>query len=258
MTKTERNVEEMGGWRDKHIELVAPFPLDDIEFRVGAMSADKTKALALAYITSRALMDRLDTIMGPENWQDEYKAGPDGGVSCGLSLRINDEWIQKWDVASNTDIEPVKGGVTDAFKRACYKWGLARYLYRIPNEWVSVNEFGKLTEHPLLPSWAMPEGETQKQPTVKPGNGKQPERGQDTRVIKKSVWPDAFINELKLQDIVRAKNHAESLLNLSPFDPEDDLKEIIRWALIWKARRSGGLNTKDAVEIATQEWRDSA
>jgi hypothetical protein len=73
--------------------LAMPFASSDIEWRAGATNADKTRALALAYITSRAVMDRLDEVIGPENWKDEYKPGPDGGVTCGLSLRIHDEWI---------------------------------------------------------------------------------------------------------------------------------------------------------------------
>ena len=59
-------------------ELCKPFEQSDIEWRAGATNQDKTRALALAYITSRAVMDRLDEVIGPENWRDEYKPGPDG------------------------------------------------------------------------------------------------------------------------------------------------------------------------------------
>ena len=107
--------------KDLFARLAAPFHPDDIEWRAGATNADKSKALALAYITSRAVMDRLDEIISPENWRDEYAPGPDGGVICGLSLRIQNEWITKWDGAENTDFEAIKGGLSDAFKRAGYK-----------------------------------------------------------------------------------------------------------------------------------------
>ena len=53
--------------------LAAPFKFSDLEWRAGATNQDKTKALALAYITSRAVMDRLDEVIGPENWRDEYQ-----------------------------------------------------------------------------------------------------------------------------------------------------------------------------------------
>src|SRR3990172_9066870 len=141
--------------------LARPFPISEIEFRAGATNQEKTKALALAYITSRAAMARLDAVMGPGNWKDEYTAGPAGGVLCSLSLRINNEWITKQDGAENTNFEAVKGGFSDAFKRACVKWGIGRYLYYLSGTWVKCQERGKsiiLAEDPRLPEWALPGG----------------------------------------------------------------------------------------------------
>ena len=141
--------------------LAEPFHPDDIEWRAGATNAEKTKALALAYITSRAVMDRLDEVIGPHNWKDEYAPGPDGGVICGLSLRILGEWITKWDGAENTDFEAIKGGLSDAFKRAGYKWGIGRYLYKLESQWVACEVHGKtisLKSTPSLPAWAIPKG----------------------------------------------------------------------------------------------------
>ena len=146
--------------KDLFTRLATPFHPNDIEWRAGATNADKTKALALAYITSRAVMDRLDEVVGPENWRDEYKPGPDGGVICGLSLRIDGEWITKWDGADNTEFEAIKGGLSDAFKRAGYKWGIGRYLYRLDSVWVPCELHGKtivLKSTPPLPDWALPD-----------------------------------------------------------------------------------------------------
>jgi hypothetical protein len=145
--------------KDIFTQLSEPFHPDDIEWRAGATNNDKTKALALAYITSRAVMDRLDEVVGPENWRDEYASGPDGGVICGLTLRINGEWITKWDGAENTEFEAIKGGLSDAFKRAGYKWGIGRYLYKLDKQWVFCDVHGKtlvLRSTPPLPSWALP------------------------------------------------------------------------------------------------------
>jgi hypothetical protein len=140
-------------------ELSKPFDQSDIEWRAGATNQDKTRALALAYITSRAVMDRLDEVVGPENWRDEYKPGPDGGLICGLSLRLDDEWITKWDGAENTLVEEVKGGLSGAYKRAAVKWGIGRYLYKLDRVWVPCEMVGKriiLTIIPPLPIWALP------------------------------------------------------------------------------------------------------
>jgi hypothetical protein len=123
-------------------DLKRQFEPSDIEFRAGATNKDKTSALALPYITSRAVMDRLDTVVGPENWRDEYRPGPDGGVLCGLSIRIDGEWLTKWDGAENTAYEPVKGGLSDSFKRSAVKWGIGRYLYSLPAVWVKATAYG--------------------------------------------------------------------------------------------------------------------
>jgi hypothetical protein len=145
--------------RNIFTELSRPFDQSDIEWRAGATNQDKTRALALAYITSRAVMDRLDEVVGPENWRDEYQPGPDGGLICGLSLRLDEEWITKWDGAENTLIEEVKGGLSGAYKRAAVKWGIGRYLYKLERVWVPCEMTGKsvvLKLTPPLPGWALP------------------------------------------------------------------------------------------------------
>lgn len=126
-------------------ELASEFPESEIEFRPGVVRADDKategfSALALAYITARAVMDRLDHVVGQANWRDEYESAPAGGVMCTLYIRVDDEWIGKSDVGTNTEFESEKGGVSDAFKRAAVKWGIGRYLYNLPNLWWNVRE----------------------------------------------------------------------------------------------------------------------
>lgn len=83
----------------------------------------------LDYIDARFVMDRLDEAVGPENWRDVYEEAGNGSVRCGLSVRVGNEWITKWDVGDQSDIEPTKGAHSDAFKRAAVKWGIGRDLY---------------------------------------------------------------------------------------------------------------------------------
>ena len=78
--------------------LHAPFPPNEIEWRVGSTNADKTSGLALAYLTARHVMERLDEVCGPENWQDRYEFHGARTI-CYLSIRVGDEWITKADVA---------------------------------------------------------------------------------------------------------------------------------------------------------------
>lgn len=116
-------------------KLREPFAADEIEWRIGqaGKSNGKPWARVLAYVTNRAIMDRLDDVCGPENWQNEYRAGPEGGIVCGISIRVHrGEWVTKWDGAENTEIEGVKGGLSGAMKRAAVQWGIGRYLYDLP------------------------------------------------------------------------------------------------------------------------------
>lgn len=144
--------------------LSAYFAPDDLEWRPIAYSKTKDKGLAAAYITNRAIMNRLDEVCGPENWRNEFIKGPDGGVMCGLSIRVTRddgaEWVTKWDGAENSDIEPVKGGLSNAMRRAAVQWGVGRYLYDFPDQWVALNKYGRFETTPRVPAHFLPHGST--------------------------------------------------------------------------------------------------
>lgn len=134
-------------WERIKSELAEPFSSEDVEWRLQNVSKDKTKGLAVAYVTARAIQNRLDEVVGPENWQDEYISWHGGSTLKEASqlcvIHIFDKeknlWISKTDGAENTDIEPVKGGLSDAYKRAAVKWGIGRYLYDMEAAWVDVD-----------------------------------------------------------------------------------------------------------------------
>lgn len=123
-------------------QLEKPFLDDELEFRVGATNSDKTKGLALAYIQARAIQNRLDEVVGIENWRVSYKE-INGGFLAKLELKINNEWIAKEDGANITDYEAIKGGISSAFKRAASVWGIGRYLYEIESQWLPIEQKGK-------------------------------------------------------------------------------------------------------------------
>lgn len=123
-------------------QLEKPFLDDELEFRVGATTSDKTKGLALAYIQARAIQNRLDEVVGIENWRISYKE-INGGFLAKLELKINNEWIAKEDGANVTDYEAIKGGISSAFKRAASVWGIGRYLYEIESQWLPIAQKGK-------------------------------------------------------------------------------------------------------------------
>lgn len=130
-------------WKEISKKLQAPFPVEDIHWRVG--NSGKTKAggvwvKILAYIANRDVMDRLDDVFGPNGWKNEYVSAPGGGILCGIAVLDleTEEWIWKWDGAENTDIEAVKGGLSDSMKRAAVQWGVGRYLYGLGETFADV------------------------------------------------------------------------------------------------------------------------
>lgn len=151
-------------------QLQEPFQPTDIEWRVQrAMSTTRgNKAIVLAYVTNRAIMSRLDEVYGVGGWKNEYKEWRDKGVLCGISIKIDGEWVTKWDGAEETNIEAVKGGFSGSMKRTAVQWGIGRYLYKLEEEWVDVKERGEnyindkkanvkgYWDTPQLPSWALP------------------------------------------------------------------------------------------------------
>lgn len=125
--------------------LKQPFPVNRISWRVGAMNKDKTKAIGLAYIDARDVIDRLDKVCGVENWQNKH---PHATIktSCTIGIKIGDEWIWKENGAGDSQVEAEKGAFSDSFKRAAVLWGIGRYLYDMPNIWVEVDEFRQIKQ----------------------------------------------------------------------------------------------------------------
>lgn len=122
--------------------LSAPFPPEQISWRVGSTSTDKTKGLALAYLDARDVMERLDNTVGPENWQCRYPHA-NGKTVCEIGIKVDGEWIWKADGSGDTDVEAEKGALSDAFKRAAVRWGIGRYLYDLGNIWAEIEPVGR-------------------------------------------------------------------------------------------------------------------
>lgn len=163
-------------------KLQTPFDPADIEWRVQRAMQTKrgNKAVVLAYVTNRAIMNRLDEVFGVGNWKNEYKEWRDKGVLCGISAKVDGEWVTKWDGAEETQVEATKGGFSGSMKRAAVQWGIGRYLYNLEENWVDIKERGEhyinsktkdgyitgYWDTPQLPSWALPAKDQTPIPTV--------------------------------------------------------------------------------------------
>ena len=112
---------------DLFAALAAPFEGSEVRVRTQA-------GRQLHYITARVAMNRLDDVLGPENWWDEYTPG-ENSVLCRMTLRLPDgQTITKADAGGYAGMadsgDDDKSGFSDSFKRAAAKFGIARYLYR--------------------------------------------------------------------------------------------------------------------------------
>jgi len=183
--------------------LAKPFPESSIHWRVGSTTKDKDKGIGLAYIDARDVMQRLDDVVGPENWQAEYPFPGCCRIGIDVSATTTPQWVWKSNGAGESDFEGEKGQYSDSFKRAAVLWGVGRYLYDLPNEWVPIQARGRsyvLSVTPKLPAWATPNGwnrigrsikqEVYKQMTEALANGDGP--------ALKEIW-DEWDNEEKIQ-----------------------------------------------------------
>jgi hypothetical protein len=103
--------------------LAAPFAKNEVKTFKGPGGRQ------LSYITSRQVMNRLDAVLTPAGWYDEYHEEANGTVYCTLYILVDDVWIGKTDIGTESNIAEDKGAVSDAFKRAAVKWGIGRELY---------------------------------------------------------------------------------------------------------------------------------
>ena len=113
---------------------------DEVECRVGTEKEGKGISLLL-YKTARCDMDILDETVGSMNWQREHVL-IDGQLFCRVGIREEHEnyssgFSWKEDLGTESYTEKEKGRASDAFKRACFNWGIGRELYTAPFIWIT-------------------------------------------------------------------------------------------------------------------------
>lgn len=167
-------------------KLADKFPPQDIEWRVlrSMPWGSNIRCLVYPYVTARAIHQRLDDVVGPENWCNTEQivssvdTRNDGrsilSVQVGIRIRMPDgSWVTKYNVSEATDIEPAKGAFSGAEKRAGEEWGIGRYLWFLGEMDADTSKtekpgwtYGQLAEKygrekfwwnpPRLPAWALP------------------------------------------------------------------------------------------------------
>lgn len=122
-------------------QLKKPFKPDEIEWRVqqSGEANGKVWCMVLAYIDARAIDNRLDDVLGCENWHNTIrKIGEDDYIEA-LTLIIDGKELTKEDGASKTGIEGHKGAISGSHKRVASKFGIGRYLYDLDTVFAEVS-----------------------------------------------------------------------------------------------------------------------
>ena len=129
--------------------LAAPTPKDEVKTRPGRGASGD-----LSYIDARFVFDRFDSALGAALWQIEIsfseiihtpeRKNRNGGIielewdSCYPLARIGvlceSGWVWRQDIGVFSDIEGVKGSVSDSIKRAAVQWGVGRDLYNADSD----------------------------------------------------------------------------------------------------------------------------
>lgn len=213
-------------------KLSKPFGADCVKWRLQNLNNDKTGGYAVAYLDSRAIAQRLDDVVGQMRWKDEYKpwmpSKDNRSQLCTIYIFDDElkEWVSKSDGAEMSEIQPVKGGISDAFKRAAVKWGIGRYLYSMQPVWVKAKRRGK--------SMVVDESESPRLQQIyldflknTDGHGKKPEPNPPAQKIseskKSNITPLYEILGVKKQ---QNNNVVRSLLRIKDLKAEDKVATV--------------------------------
>ena len=103
----------------------------EIECRVSRVDERSKKAYLLLYKDARCDANILDETVGCENWTVEHYQVKNKDFAR-VGINFDGQWIFKSDCGAETNVEAEKGESSDAFKRACFLFGLGRELYTSP------------------------------------------------------------------------------------------------------------------------------
>ena len=121
----------------------------EIECRVGNVAKNGSGFFLLLYKNARVDQIILDETVGQFNWKCNYYQVKNTMV-CSVSIWSDErnEWVSKDNGGDDdTQMEQVKAELSDAFKRACFNWGIGRELYYSPKIWVACDGENDAKDH---------------------------------------------------------------------------------------------------------------
>lgn len=145
---------------DVQRRLQAPFSAHLVGWRAAAFNKDRSRAMLLAYIDARAVQDRLDAIC-PDSWSFELNV-IEGTTTPTVKGRLTVLGVTREEIgeAGEGELGTLKAAASDALKRCAVQFGIGRYLYDLPRQWVDWNDQKREPKtSPQLPEWARPDFE---------------------------------------------------------------------------------------------------
>lgn len=112
---------------------------EEVIVRPGETRNNRVKVFL--YKDARSDRRILNESVGELNWQSDYFE-QHGMLFCKVGIRNpgTGEWIWKADTGSESNIEAEKGLASDAFKRACFAFGIGEALYSAPDVWINLTD----------------------------------------------------------------------------------------------------------------------
>ena len=127
--------------KDLQFRLLEANEIDCRVAQCGTMAKGGAWCSVLLYKDARVDMRLLDEVVGAFNWKREHEL-INGNLFCTVSIYNAEtkEWVSKQDVGTESNTEKEKGQASDAFKRACFNWGIGRELYTSPFVWINTTD----------------------------------------------------------------------------------------------------------------------
>jgi len=100
----------------------------EISYKWKVQTTNGAMCQCVAFIDARDVYKILDNVVGPENWQTDFKM-VNSYLMGGVGIYINNQWIWKWDHGTESAMDKEKGQISDSIKRAAVQWGIGRFLY---------------------------------------------------------------------------------------------------------------------------------
>jgi hypothetical protein len=131
---------------DHQVQMLLEMPFDPSLLSWKPQTVKENRCYPVVYVDARDVMDRLNWVVGPGNWETKYIPMYDKqSVQCDLTVVFpSGKTVTRSDVGSFSEQpdmgDKVKSAYSDSLKRAAVQFGIGAYFYGIKSEWVNFDQ----------------------------------------------------------------------------------------------------------------------